>query len=68
MRIHHKDRNERIVELYKTGDFTYHQLGLEYNISRERIRNIVHEYLSNNEVENIKRAKRLQRWLKKKPV
>jgi predicted DNA-binding protein YlxM (UPF0122 family) len=38
-----KPRNEKIVKLYRTGDYTLAEVGKLYNLKRQRIHQIIEE-------------------------
>lgn len=53
-------RNCEIVDMYATGDYTMKQLGKKYNLSRERVRQIIVK-ISSQEMINIVKEQKYER-------
>ena len=51
-------RNKKIVELYKTGDYTMTAIGKRYNISRERVRQLIERQTGIEFIKDIKRMRK----------
>lgn len=62
-----KERNEELVELYKTGDWKHTDLAIKYGITKERVRVIIRKYTTKQERDRILYARKLNTWLKKQP-
>ena len=53
-------RNLRIVELYKTGDYTMTKLGENYSISRERIRQVLERNIGKQGIVDVKNLRKVK--------
>lgn len=53
-------RNIRIINLYKTGDYTMTKLGNNYSISRERIRQILERNIGKRGIVDVKNIRKVR--------
>jgi len=58
-------RNNKIIELYLTGDFKIIELARMYKLSSERVRQLIVREIGNskfNEIKQMKKERTAERW------
>lgn len=60
-----KDRNQQLIELYQTCDYSLQELSKQFNISRERARQICSRYILRSDIEKIKEKRSLDKLAKR---
>lgn len=55
-----KTRNKRIAELYKSGNYTFTKIGNIYNITRERVKQIIQKEIGKEAINVIKTMRKIR--------
>lgn len=53
-------RDNRIAELYLTGDYSMTKIGKQYNISRERVRQVLDRVIGKEAIVAVKNMKKMR--------
>ena len=62
-----KERNDELVNLYRTGNYKYIEIGEKYGITKERVRMLVTKYISKKDRDKILFKRKLNTWKAKQP-
>jgi len=62
-----KERNDELVNLYRTAQYKHTDLATKYGITKERVRVIINKYINKKDRDKILFKRKLNTWKAKQP-